>query len=167
MKSLTKSWYLERCIDAIGNSLLVSKLCDFSLAVGPMQSGDKLLEVVDGSVSMAYAALSYLFNRDLPQGNEQVEVFYAVVGDVAFFQFGTNEADAVRRLCVKCKELPSDNSSVFVTFESDEEARQLRIVEIENRIDWMNHNLSGCDWCCGGGDEEMAALRDELKSLRG
>jgi len=24
---------------------------------------------------------------------------------------------------------------------------------------WMQHNLEGCDWCCGGGDQIAAALR--------
>ena len=33
------------------------------------------------------------------------------------------------------------------------------------RINWMNHNLEGCDWCCGGGDEEMEQLRDELTAI--
>lgn len=41
-----------------------------------------------------------------------------------------------------------------------------RIEEIEERIAWMNENLSGCDWCCGGGDEEMEELVSELKSLQ-
>lgn len=41
-----------------------------------------------------------------------------------------------------------------------------RIKEIQDRIDWMNENLSGCDWCCGGGDQEMAELQQELKELQ-
>ena len=24
-------------------------------------------------------------------------------------------------------------------------------------IDWMRANLSGCDWCCGGGERDFAA----------
>jgi hypothetical protein len=40
-----------------------------------------------------------------------------------------------------------------------------RISEIRARMDWMNENLSGCDWCCGGGDEEMDELISELKEL--
>lgn len=42
---------------------------------------------------------------------------------------------------------------------------QKRIEEIRDRIEWMNENLSGCDWCCGGGDEEMAYLVGELQRL--
>jgi hypothetical protein len=45
-------------------------------------------------------------------------------------------------------------------------SNQDRIEEIENRIDWMNENYSGCDWCCGGGDEEMLELQEELKNLK-
>lgn len=41
-----------------------------------------------------------------------------------------------------------------------------RIEEIENRIDWMTENYFGCDWCCGGGDEEMLELQEELKELK-
>lgn len=43
--------------------------------------------------------------------------------------------------------------------------RQKRIQEIRDRMEWMNENLSGCDWCCGGGDEEMTNLRTELDQL--
>lgn len=41
-----------------------------------------------------------------------------------------------------------------------------RIEEIIARIEWMNENLSGCDWCCGGGDQEMEELQEELKQLQ-
>lgn len=40
-----------------------------------------------------------------------------------------------------------------------------RTAEIQARIEWMNENLSGCDWCCGG-DQEMADLQQELKELQ-
>lgn len=41
-----------------------------------------------------------------------------------------------------------------------------RIKEIEDRIEWMHENYSGCDWCCGGGDEEMEVLQEELAELK-
>lgn len=44
---------------------------------------------------------------------------------------------------------------------------QERIAEIKERIDWMETNLSGCDWCCGGGDKEMESLQSELAELQG
>lgn len=33
------------------------------------------------------------------------------------------------------------------------------------RLWWMDENYHGCDWCCGGGDEEKARLLDSLKVL--
>jgi len=36
---------------------------------------------------------------------------------------------------------------------------------IQRRIEWMNENYSGCDWCCGGGDAEMAHLVSRLDSI--
>lgn len=42
-----------------------------------------------------------------------------------------------------------------------------RIKEIRERICYMRENLSGCDWCCGGGDEEWDALVEELERLGG
>ena len=37
-----------------------------------------------------------------------------------------------------------------------------RIEDINARMKWLNENLNGCDWCCGGGTEEMDELRGEL-----
>lgn len=37
--------------------------------------------------------------------------------------------------------------------------------QIVARIDFMYEDFSGCDWCCGGGDEEMAYHSDRLKAL--
>jgi len=34
------------------------------------------------------------------------------------------------------------------------------------RINWMNENLEGCDWCCGCGDQEMEELCDELDAIK-
>ena len=42
---------------------------------------------------------------------------------------------------------------------------QARIEEINARIEEMNNTLEGCDWCCGGGDEEMEDLQLELAGL--
>lgn len=36
---------------------------------------------------------------------------------------------------------------------------------IFKRLDWMYENYHGCDWCCGGGDEEKERLNEELKAL--
>jgi hypothetical protein len=32
---------------------------------------------------------------------------------------------------------------------------------------FCNSAYSGCDWCCGGGDEEWAELQKELSDLEG
>lgn len=40
-----------------------------------------------------------------------------------------------------------------------------RIQEIKDRLEWMQENLEGCDWCCGGGDEEWEELTEELSEL--
>lgn len=42
-----------------------------------------------------------------------------------------------------------------------------RIEEIKKRMEWMRENLSGCDWCCGGGEKEMEELEEELEELQG
>lgn len=55
--------------------------------------------------------------------------------------------------------------STKATDKSNEDTRLSRITEIRERIDWMQENLSGCDWCCGGGDEEMESLITELRQL--
>ncbi len=41
----------------------------------------------------------------------------------------------------------------------------LKLAVIEARIAYMELNFSGCDWCCGGGDEEMRELMAEKKEL--
>ena len=43
----------------------------------------------------------------------------------------------------------------------------IRISQILARLNWMDNNLSGCDWCCGGGDEESASLNEEFQKLTG
>lgn len=40
-----------------------------------------------------------------------------------------------------------------------------RLQEIADEIEWMQENLSGCDWCCGGGDQKFYQLRDEQDKL--
>ena len=40
-----------------------------------------------------------------------------------------------------------------------------RLDEIKRRMAWMSRNLEGCDWCCGGGDEEWAELQMEEERL--
>lgn len=38
--------------------------------------------------------------------------------------------------------------------------------DIIERINWMHENLEGCDWCCGGGDDEMNDLCNELDAIK-
>jgi hypothetical protein len=45
------------------------------------------------------------------------------------------------------------------------EGTEARIKEIEARREWMSENLEGCDWCCGGGDEEWLELDIEMAGL--
>ena len=45
--------------------------------------------------------------------------------------------------------------------------RDARIDEIGRELNRMEDDLSGCDWCCGGGDEAYQALLDELRDLEG
>lgn len=45
------------------------------------------------------------------------------------------------------------------------EQLELQLQEVRNRMDYMSENYSGCDWCCGGGDDEMAELVEEEKRL--
>lgn len=47
-----------------------------------------------------------------------------------------------------------------------QEQKAARIKEIENHMEWMLSNLHGCDWCCGGGDEEWDELQVELDTLQ-
>ena len=34
--------------------------------------------------------------------------------------------------------------------------------DLEDQIEMMQESYSGCDWCCGGGDEDMAQLKRDL-----
>lgn len=36
---------------------------------------------------------------------------------------------------------------------------------IQDEIEGMYATLSGCDWCCGGGDERMKDLNDRLVEI--
>ncbi len=63
--------------------------------------------------------------------------------------------------------LGAEDSFVDMVPENALTATPNRIAEINAIIDWMNENYSGCDWCCGGGDEWMAELVDELRQLEG
>ena len=49
---------------------------------------------------------------------------------------------------------------------SDLKALQYELGKVESRIDKLHETLSGCDWCCGGGDEETAELRRKEVKLR-
>ena len=48
-----------------------------------------------------------------------------------------------------------------------EEQRATRVAAIRERLTWMRSSMAGCDWCCGGGEEEWDALVDELQRLGG
>ena len=48
-----------------------------------------------------------------------------------------------------------------------EAEREQRIGAIRERLVQMRETLSGCAWCCGGGDEEWDALCAELERLGG
>jgi hypothetical protein len=48
-----------------------------------------------------------------------------------------------------------------------EAQRAIRITAIQERLIQMRSSMAGCDWCCGGGDEEWDALVDELQRLGG
>jgi len=40
------------------------------------------------------------------------------------------------------------------------------IAELEAELQDMYDNLSGCDWCCGGGDADAGQIRAEIRALR-
>ncbi len=40
-----------------------------------------------------------------------------------------------------------------------------RVIQINDRQDVMCRTLEGCDWCCGGGDEEWDTLRTEKQEI--
>ena len=39
------------------------------------------------------------------------------------------------------------------------------IREVLARLEWMEETYYGCDWCCGGGDEEREYLVERLSDL--
>ena len=45
--------------------------------------------------------------------------------------------------------------------------RQWRIGEINAELNRMLRDLSGCEWCCGGGNEKWHELHNELRDLEG
>tara|TARA_R110002020_G_scaffold215462_7_gene422716 strand:- start:12114 stop:12353 length:240 start_codon:yes stop_codon:yes gene_type:complete len=48
---------------------------------------------------------------------------------------------------------------------TDEERTECNTINAE--LDEMDHTLSGCDWCCGGGNEKYAMLIERLRLLGG
>ena len=40
-----------------------------------------------------------------------------------------------------------------------------RLRDIAKEIEYLNENLSGCDWCCGGGNERMKDLLRQKRNL--
>ena len=56
-----------------------------------------------------------------------------------------------------------DGYENYFAFQSVEHAaREYRMSHID--MQFMLGTLSGCDWCCGGGDYMMADLRDKIKA---
>ena len=49
----------------------------------------------------------------------------------------------------------------------DERMRRAMCADINNLLDYLEATLSGCDWCCGGGDKLHASLMRRLKELDG
>ena len=45
------------------------------------------------------------------------------------------------------------------------QARQAERAWINDKLDFMDAELQGCDWCCGGGDEIASRLYKRLKEL--
>ena len=45
-------------------------------------------------------------------------------------------------------------------------SQTVRLAEIAARQETLQETLEGCDWCCGGGDDEWDALREEAAQLR-
>lgn len=50
--------------------------------------------------------------------------------------------------------------------ERNDKVKLARIKEIEARLEEMDETLSGCDWCCGGGDEERDELEREKDAIK-
>jgi hypothetical protein len=55
--------------------------------------------------------------------------------------------------------------SFFFTPKTRYKTMDKRLAEIEARLEWMDENYHGCDWCCGGGDEERRELLEERGKL--
>jgi hypothetical protein len=45
--------------------------------------------------------------------------------------------------------------------------KEVRLKEIEAEVEHIQATYSGCDWCCGGGDQAMVDLTKEWKDLTG
>lgn len=43
--------------------------------------------------------------------------------------------------------------------------KEIKLAELNQKMAKMTEELSGCDWCCGGGDEEFAALQQEHERI--
>jgi hypothetical protein len=57
------------------------------------------------------------------------------------------------------------NRKLAMAAVEDREYRSEQLAVIPQRLDWMAENFNGCDWCCGGGDEEWKELHEELAIL--
>ena len=45
--------------------------------------------------------------------------------------------------------------------------KDARIAELNEELNRLEDTVTGCDWCCGGGDKEYQKLLDELRDLGG
>ena len=52
----------------------------------------------------------------------------------------------------------------FAITSPEELAREL--VHLEGCLQWMELNLSGCDWCCGGGKERARYIDSRIEAVK-
>jgi hypothetical protein len=57
------------------------------------------------------------------------------------------------------------NRELAIAAVEDRQYRNQQLREIPAELEHMSNTLNGCDWCCGGGDEEWASLMEELTLL--
>jgi len=62
-------------------------------------------------------------------------------------------------------EYPEEDPGPVVAPRSVEEARREHASALAECA-WMRVNLSGCDWCCGGGERELAAWASRADQAR-
>lgn len=117
--------------------------------------------------------LDFLRGEAVPGAAAQAAARYAAYADEGRLSPGTPGDIVVRaataaRLLVEARRAPrgsrerigawSDALAVGAYGPADAGMTEAARAAVQSRMDWMEHNLDGCDWCCGGGDEEIATL---------